>query len=392
MELTVGITGASGTIYAHRTLQLLAASGAVETINLIMSATAATVAQVEMGVNLRDVDTARINEWLGLDPDRLSVTVYLDDDEAYNIWHDEVKLPADRIKREGEDENFWPASAPSQGPDGVCGPCSEIYYHPPKGGKEVEIWNLVFTQFNRVGDPPDNLRPLPKKNIDTGMGLERTASVLQGVRSNFEIVILKPLCQAAGDVVGVKYDFDSPAGRPLRRIADHVRAVTFCIHEGVIPDNEKQNYVVRQLLRRAVLEGFLLGRSEPFLYQLVPAVVSAMKSVYPEIAETVDSVAGTIQEEESQFLGIVERGLDRFEKCVQQAKSSGKSVLSGEDAFTLHTQEGFLVELTEAMAAKQNLDVDRKRFEELMVEHGITSKPKSFVDSVMAEGPLDAIR
>jgi alanyl-tRNA synthetase len=140
------------------------------------------------------------------------------------------------------------------------------------------------------------------------------------------------------------------------------------------------------------LDGFLLGRSEPVLYQLVPAVVEAMKSVNPEIDENVVSVAGTIQEEESQFLGIVERGLDRFEKCVQQAKSSGKSVLSGEDAFTLHTQEGFLVELTEAMAAKQNLDVDRKRFEELMVEHGITSKPKSFVDSVMAEGPLDAIR
>lgn len=331
-------------------------------------------------------------KWLGLDPKRLTVTVYKDDDEAYNIWHDEVKLPADHIKREDEDENFWPASAPSQGPDGVCGPCSEIYYHPPNGGKEVEIWNLVFTQFNRVGDPPDNLRPLPKKNIDTGMGLERTASVLQGVKSNFEIDILKPLCEAAGEAVGQMYDFDSPAGRPLRRIADHVRAVTFCIHEGVVPDNEKENYVVRQLLRRAVLEGFLLGQSDPFLFQLVPAVVDMMKSVYPEINETVDSVQGTIKEEETDFLGLVERGLDRFEKCVEQSKSSGTSTLSGEDAFTLHTQEGFLIELTEAMAAKRNLDVDRKRFEKLMIDHGITSKPKTFVDSVMAEGPLDAIR
>src|SRR5688572_29096464 len=247
-------------------------------------------------------------KWLGLDPDRLSVTVYLDDDEAYDIWHKEIKLPTDRIRREGEDENFWPASAPSQGPDGVCGPCSEIYYHPPKGGKEVEIWNLVFTQFNRVGDPPNNLRPLPKKNIDTGMGLERTASVMQGVVSNFEIDILKPLCLAAGDVVGVKYQFDSPEGRPLRRIADHVRAITFCIHEGVVPDTKEENYVVRQLLRRALLEGYMLGQRNPFLYQLVPAVVDVMKSVYPEIAETVDSVQGTIKEEETQFLGTIERG------------------------------------------------------------------------------------
>ncbi|HUG89807.1 MAG TPA: alanine--tRNA ligase-related protein, partial [Planctomycetaceae bacterium] len=131
-------------------------------------------------------------KWLNLEPDRLSATVYLDDDEAFNIWRDEVGLPPERIRRDDEYENFWPAGAPSQGPDGVCGPCSEIYFHPPTGGKAVEIWNLVFTQFNRVGPPPDNLRPLPKKNIDTGMGLERTAAVLQGVESNFEIDILRP--------------------------------------------------------------------------------------------------------------------------------------------------------------------------------------------------------
>ncbi len=331
-------------------------------------------------------------KWLGLDPDRLSVTVYVDDDEAYNIWHDEIKLSSDRIKREQEDENFWPASAPSLGPDGVCGPCSEIYYHPPNGGKEVEIWNLVFTQFNRVGDPPDNLRPLPKKNIDTGMGLERTASTLQGVVSNFEIDILKPLCQAAGDAVGVKYQFEDPNGRAIRRIADHVRAVTFCIHEGVVPDKNEQNYVVRQLLRRAVLEGFLIGQSEPFLHQLVPAVIEAMKTPYPELAKTADSVANTIQEEETQFLGTIERGLNGFEKCVEKAKAAGSSVLSGEDAFTLHTQEGFLIELTEALAAKRNLEVDRKQFLKRMAEHESISKNTGLVDSVMAEGPLDAIR
>ncbi len=331
-------------------------------------------------------------KWLGLDPNRLSVTVYLDDDEAYNIWHNEIKLPSGRIKREGEDENFWPASAPSQGPDGVCGPCSEIYYHPPKGGKEVEIWNLVFTQFNRVGNPPDNLRPLPKKNIDTGMGLERTASVMQGVQSNFEIDILKPLCLAAGDVVGIKYQFDSPEGRPLRRIADHVRAITFCIHEGVVPDTKEENYVVRQLLRRALLEGYMLGHRDPFLYQLVPAVVNVMKSAYPEIAKTVDSVQGTIKEEETQFLGTIERGLQGFEKCVEKAKASGSSKISGEEAFTLHTQEGFLIELTESLAAKRNLEVDRKKFSKLMDEHEKISRREGYMDSVMAEGPLDAIR
>ena len=203
-------------------------------------------------------------KYLGLDPSLLSVTVYQEDDEAYNIWHDEIKLPANRISRENEHENFWPAGAPSDGPDGVCGPCSEIFYHPNGGKDNVEIWNLVFTQFNRVGDPPNNLKPLPKKNIDTGMGLERTASVLQGVRSNFEIDTLKQLCLAAGDIVGTGYDFDAPSGRPVRRISDHVRAITFSIHEGVNPGRDKESYVVRQLLRRALLEGYLLANMNRF--------------------------------------------------------------------------------------------------------------------------------
>src|SRR5260370_1147780 len=174
-------------------------------------------------------------KWLGLDPARLSVTVYLDDDEAFDIWHKEVKVASSHIRREGEDENFWPASAPSKGPDGVCGPCSEIYYQAPGAKSSVEIWNLVFTQFNRVGPPPDNLRPLPKKNIDTGMGLERTAAVLQGVDSNFENDVLKPLCLAAAEAVGMAYDFGPPHGRALRRVADHARAVTFFVHGNVVP-------------------------------------------------------------------------------------------------------------------------------------------------------------
>ncbi|HEV3301960.1 MAG TPA: alanine--tRNA ligase [Planctomycetaceae bacterium] len=331
-------------------------------------------------------------KWLGLDSERLSVTVYLDDDEAFDIWTKEIGLPHSRVRREDEHENFWPAGAPSQGPDGVCGPCSEIYYQTPGSSKSVEIWNLVFTQFNRVGPPPNNLRPLPKKNIDTGMGLERTASVLQGVPSNFEIDILRPLCLAAADAVGVKYEFEGPQGRPLRRVADHVRAVTFCIHEGVSPGSEKESYVVRQLLRRALLEGYLLGKHEPFLHTLVPTVVEMMKVPYPDLAQTAKSVGNVIEEEESQFLGVVEKGLSKFDRCVEKARASGSGKISGDDAFDLHQTDGFLIELTEAMAAKKNLAVDLERFKSLMNQHKIGSGSGAFLDSVMAEGPLDAVR
>ena len=330
-------------------------------------------------------------KWLGLDPDRLTVTVYLDDDEAFNIWANEIGLSHDRISREDEGENFWPASAPTLGPDGVCGPCSEIYYHPP-GGKKVEIWNLVFTQFNRVGPPPNNLHPLPKKNIDTGMGLERCASTLQGVESNFEIDTIRPICVAAGEAVGTKYEFKGEHGRALRRIADHIRAVFMCVHEGIVPSNEKQGYIVRLLLRRALLEGYLIGQHNPFLYQLVPAVIDALKAPYPDIVQSSVSAADTIQEEEKQFLGIIERGLNRFQKIVERVKSGGSNSVTGEEAFELHTQEGFLIEMTEAMAARHNLTVDLKRFQELLDQHRETSGRGSFSDAVMAAGPLDTIR
>jgi len=330
-------------------------------------------------------------KWLGLDGSRMRVTVYLDDDEAYNIWHDEIKLPANRISRENEHENFWPAGAPSQGPDGVCGPCSEIYFHPEGSKSDVEIWNLVFTQFNRVGNPPNNLRPLPKKNIDTGMGLERCASVLQQVESNFEIDTLRPMCTAAGDAVGIKYNYADPTGRPLRRIADHVRAITFCIHEGVQPGAEKQNYIVRQLLRRAVLEGYLLGKRDPFLHTLVPSVIQAMSLPYPEIAKTASNVAQVIRDEEEQFLGTVEKGVRKFQKLVEDAKKSGRSVLPGDAVWDLHSTDGFLIELTQAMAAKVNLTIDRPRFDALMEDHKKGSGRGAFLDSVMAAGPLTAL-
>jgi len=330
-------------------------------------------------------------KWLGLDGSRMRVTVYLDDDEAYNIWHNEIRLPANRISRENEHENFWPAGAPSQGPDGVCGPCSEIYFHPEGSKSDVEIWNLVFTQFNRVGNPPNNLRPLPKKNIDTGMGLERCASVLQKVESNFEIDTLRPMCIAAGDAVGVKYVYSQANGRALRRIADHVRAISFCIHEGVQPGSEKESYIVRQLLRRAVLEGYLLGKHDPFLHTLVPAVVQAMSVPYPEIAKTASNVAQVIRDEEEQFLGTVEKGVRKFQKLVEDAKKAGRSVLPGDAVWDLHSTDGFLIELTQAMAAKVNLTIDRPRFDALMEDHKKGSGRGAFLDSVMAAGPLSAL-
>ena len=334
------------------------------------------------------------SRWLGLEKDRLTVSVYRGkhgfDEEAFHIWHEQIGLSTDRIACLDEDENYWPASAPSEGPNGVCGPCSEIFYHPPGFAGDIEIWNLVFTQFNRVGDPPGNLRPLPSKNIDTGMGLERTAAALQGVISNFDNDVLKPVCLASADVVGVKYQFNAPQGRPIRRIADHVRAISFCIHEGVMPDTEKENYIVRQLLRRGFLEGYLLGKREPFMFQIVPAVVDIMKSAYPDIQKTVDSVQNSIREEEDQFLGTVERGLSRFEELAAQAVSDNKTI-RGEDAFILHTEDGFLIELTEAIAADRGFNVDRPRFDALMNEHAAISRGGREI-SVMAAGPLDLLR
>ena len=196
--------------------------------------------------------------------ERLTFTVYLEDDEAFDIWHKEVGVPADRITRMGEDDNFWPAGAPTHGPNGVCGPCSEIFYH-GDGIEEVEIWNLVFTQFNRTG--PGQLEPLPNKNIDTGMGLERAAAALQGVKSNFEIDIFRPIVAATAEALDVDYARvkDSLDGVRIRRAGDHARALTFCIHENVRPGPEKQGYVVRRLLRRAVLDAYQMGQREPFL-------------------------------------------------------------------------------------------------------------------------------
>ena len=310
-------------------------------------------------------------KWLGLNPERLSATVYLDDDEAAEIWAKDIKLPPEKVLRIGEDENFWPASAPSQGPDGVCGPCSEIYYHTDDG--EVEIWNLVFTQFNRVGDPPNNLRPLPSKNIDTGMGLERTAAVLQGVETNYHIDILRPLVETAAEICGIKYEPESDNGRRLRRIVDHIRACTFCVHENVYPGPNKEKYVVKRLLRRAVLDGRQIGLRDPFLYKLVPAVAEIMAEPYPELSETTERVAQVIEGEEANFLGTIDGGLDRIDRAFAQMKSDNRGVVSGADAAEMYQTYGFPPELFEMMAAEHNFTFDWDGYRDEMEKHGVAS-------------------
>lgn len=329
-------------------------------------------------------------QWLGLPPETLHVTVYKDDKEAADIWHEEIGLPTSRIKYEDEDENFWPASAPSQGPDGVCGPCSEIYYTAP-GRPELEIWNLVFTQFNRVGNPPDNLRPLPSKNIDTGMGLERTAAALQDVETNFHIDILMPIVEAAAEVCGVKYSYDSDNGRRLRRITDHVRACAFAVHENVYPGANKEKYVVKRLLRRAVLDGHQIGLREPFLCQLVQPVADAMASAYPELKETVGRVAGVIKKEEENFLSTIDGGLNRIDAVFEEMRTQNRTTVEGGAAADLYQTYGVPPELFESLAAEHNLAFDWDGYQAAMAEHGEASG--KLVHTVMgAKGPIDSLK
>ena len=327
--------------------------------------------------------------WLGLDPNRLNVTVYKDDDEAAGIWHDAVGLPHARITPMEEDENFWPASAPSQGPDGVCGPCSEIYYK-LDDGSEVEIWNLVFTQFNRVGDPPDNLQPLPSKNIDTGMGLERTASVLQGVPTNFHIDSLMPIVEAASEVVGVPYRFESDEGRRLRRITDHVRAATFAVHENVYPGANGAKYVIRRLVRRAVLDGHQMSLREPFLYRIVAAVADTMKGPYPELSETVSRVEGVIRGEEERFFATLDSGLNRIEKMFDQMRADGTGMIAGGQAAELYTSCGVPPELLQQLGAEHHFTFDWAGYAEAMEEHARVSGGDQF--KLFQTGPLETLK
>lgn len=328
-------------------------------------------------------------KWLGIPPERLTITVYKDDDEAAAIWNEKIGVPMTRITRMDEADNFWPASAPSQGPDGVCGPCSEIYYT-LENGKNVEIWNLVFTQFNRVGDPPDNLRPLPSKNIDTGMGLERTASVLQGVPTNFHIDILFPIVQAASEVCSTKYEYESDDGRRLRRITDHVRACTFAIHENVYPGPKKARYVIKRLLRRAVLDGHQLGMREPFLHQLVPVVAQMMKSTYPELSETIERVSQVMKREESDFFSTIDSGLDRINRVFADMSSHGRLMVDGNEAASLYQTHGVPPELFQQIAAEKNFTFDWDGYRQAMARHGDISGGGGI--ELFETGPIETLK
>ncbi|HEY2882149.1 MAG TPA: alanine--tRNA ligase [Pirellulales bacterium] len=328
-------------------------------------------------------------KWMGIVKDRLTVSVYLDDDEAYGIWQNEIKVPTEKIQRMGEDDNFWPAGAPSKGPDGVCGPCSEIFVKTADGG-EVEVWNLVFTQFNRMGNPPNNLRPLPSKNIDTGMGLERMAAVMQGVETNFHIDTLRPLVEAAAEVCKQKYDPKSDSGRRLRRIADHVRACSLAVHEEVAPGAKKQGYVIKRLLRRAVLDGHQMGIRDPFLHKLVGTVANLMKAPYPELQTTVDRVAKIIRSEEENFLRTIDTGLNRIDRLFEGMKKEGRTVISGKESADLYQTHGFPPELLEQIGAEHNLQLDWSGFKQEMETHGIDSGGGKVAD-VFTHSPVDSL-
>ena len=317
---------------------------------------------------------------MGIAADRLTISVYKDDEEAYKIWNEEIGLPTSKIVPLGEADNFWPANAPTQGPNGPCGPCSEIYYDfGPKYGcgspdcsitcgcnRYVEIWNLVFTQFDRQDD--GSLPPLPQKNIDTGAGLERWAAVLQGVHSNFETDVFQRIITAECDILGLTYTPGTEQSSRMRRIADHVRALTFCIADNALPSNEGRGYVVRRILRTALRDGVQLGHKNAFLHRIVPSVVEVMKKGYPYLVERQDVVQKTVKGEEESFLRTLERGNELIAEAVARLRKDRKDVLSGEETFKLYDTFGFPVEMTEQILRDHKIKVDRVRFEQLMEE------------------------
>ncbi len=325
-----------------------------------------------------------LTEHLKVDTDRLQFTVFQDDDEAFNIWHREVGIEEKRIWRLGEKTNFWPANAITEGPNGPCGPCSEIFYdthidtgctNPECGpacdcGRWLEIWNLVFMQYERSeesGKP--KLTPLPKQNIDTGMGLERTAAVLMGFSSPYETDVFVPIVRAIEALAGVKLGEGEPKDTAIRLIADHIRCATFTIADGVIPQNEGRGYVLRRIIRRAVLRGQrVLGFEKPFMADLVPAVIEALGDHYHEIVQRKDYITTTLRYEEERFRQTVQSGLARLEEMLASQEVQASRVLSGERAFTLYDTYGFPLELTQEVAHERGIEVDIEGFKRALEE------------------------
>jgi alanyl-tRNA synthetase len=318
---------------------------------------------------------------LGFDPDKVWATVYLDDDEAADAWHRIAGLPKERIQRLGMEDNYWSTGAP-----GPAGPCSEIYIDRgpefgPDGGPAVdtagdrylEIWNLVFMQYERgAGEGKDFpiLGELPKKNIDTGMGLERVAYLLQGVDNMYEIDEVAPVLHRAADLAGIRYGAGGREGHAadvrLRVVADHVRSGLMLIGDGVTPGNEGGGYILRRLLRRAVRSMKLLGVEDPALPELLPVSRDVMSASYPELATDFERISAVAYAEEEAFRRTLSAGTTLFDTAVKQAKEAGTPALSGEQAFSLHDTYGFPIDVTLEMAAEQGVSVDEQGFRELM--------------------------
>ncbi|GMG89271.1 alanine--tRNA ligase [Cupriavidus metallidurans] len=310
-----------------------------------------------------------------LPADKLWVTVYAEDDEAYDIWAKEVGVPADRIVRIGDNkgaryasDNFW-----QMADTGPCGPCSEIFYdHGPDvwggppgspeedGDRYIEIWNLVFMQFNR--DEQGTMTPLPKPCVDTGMGLERIAAVLQHVHSNYEIDLFQALIKGAGRETHIA-DLNQNS---LKVIADHIRACSFLIVDGVIPGNEGRGYVLRRIVRRAIRHGYKLGQKTPFFHKLVGDLVAQMGEAYPELAEAQSRVVEVLKAEEERFFETIENGMSILDAAVADLKAKGGKVLDGELAFKLHDTFGFPLDLTQDVAREQEITVDEAAFDAAM--------------------------
>jgi len=328
-------------------------------------------------------------EDMGQNPEHLHITIYEDDDESLAIWRDLVGVPEARIWRFGEEENFWPESAPSKGPNGPCGPCTEILVdtQPGRGDETtpendsarfVEVWNLVLQQFDR--QEGGKMVPLPSQNIDTGMGLERMAAIMQGVPTNMDIDVMLPIVEATAELTGVPYapgTNDEPSRR-LRRIAEHVRAVAFCIADGALPDRYGRGYVVRRIIRRAALDARHLGLSEPVLARLVPAVEQTMGGTYPELGQRRETIQNILEAEERRFASAIDpdsAGMRRFEKFVQsiQREKGRDKVVTGVPPqeiarvlFECYDTHGIPLEYMEQRLADERIVYPREAFEEAM--------------------------
>ena len=319
-------------------------------------------------------------DWVGLDPERLYPSVYEKDDEAFNIWRDEIGIPESRITRLGKEDNFWEHGS------GPCGPCSEIYFDRGEEygcGKPdcapgcdcdryMEVWNNVFSQFDNDGN--GNYSDLIQKNIDTGMGLERLAVVCQGVDSLFDVDTVMNITHKVSEITGAHYGDSHKTDVSLRVITDHIRASVMMISDGILPSNEGRGYVLRRLLRRAARHGKLLGVNEPFLYQVVDMVVHENECQYPELREKQAYITRVIRNEEENFAKTIDAGMHIFSDLLAEHQAKGERVFSGADAFKLYDTYGFPIDLTREMVQEQDMTVDEDAFQNLMEQQRVRAR------------------